>query len=107
MLNAEVDLVSEDEDQANIRPVKRPRVRSPSPQLDLDDDEERIAGLVADEEHVASDDDGGDNDANNYGLSDDAGNEEMAEDLDVGGYNFGGGMNNGVISLSFMISYDV
>jgi hypothetical protein len=106
MLNAEADLGSEDEDEADIRPVKRLRAGSPSPQLDVD--EEMMAGIVAaaDGEDAVSVD-GGDNDANNYGLSDGGGNEEMGDDCDIGGNIFGGGMNNGVISSSFIISNDV
>lgn len=105
MLNAEADLGSEDEDEdeADVRPVKRLRARSPSPHLD--EEEGMIAGIVADEEHAASDD-GGDNDANNFGLSDDIGNEG-SEDLDVGDHDFGGGVNNGVISLSITFSDDI
>ena len=48
MLNAEVVLGSEDEDSEDIRPIKRLRARSPSPQLD--DEEEAIAGIVGDDE---------------------------------------------------------
>lgn len=105
MLNAEAEpgWGSDDEDMAEIRPVKKSRVRSPSPQLD--EDEEMIADLVGNEEHSAfpiHESDGPSHE------SDDVGHEEMGEDFDVAGNDFGGGMNNGVILLlSFMILDDI
>jgi hypothetical protein len=98
MLNAEADLGSEDEDEGDTRPLKRLRARSPSPQLDMD--EEALAGIVGgDGEDIESTDDG-----NNFGNGD----TSMGEDLDIGGGGnvFGGGVNNGVLfhCLSYFLT---
>lgn len=109
MLDAEANPGSEDEDEADIRPTKRFRHKSPSPQLD--DEEEMIVGIVGLGDEEQASDGNGDDDANNQGFSDDGGNEEeMAvnmEDVDIGGNGFGGGVDNGVISSSFLIFNDI
>ena len=102
MLNSEADFGSEDEDEAVARPVKRLRATSPQ----LDGDEEMMAGVVAPDGDEAESVDGGLGDVD---ASDDGGNEEMGDDndIDIGGNDLGGGMNNGVFSLSFIICKDV
>lgn len=106
MLNAEADLASDEDmeddedDDVSVRPRKRLRAKSPS--LALDDEEEMIAGIVGDDEYPVGLD-------GDVGLSDVGGNEEDmgVDDIYRGGNDFGGGVDNGVISTSSLISDNI